>query len=109
MIKNYEFIFFRGLFDGDGSFYFNSKKNVYQVSITSNYNQDWSSVENFLKDNSITFSIQKESSRWGAHSKIRITGNKNIKRLVNLLYSTQDNIWLSRKYNKIKKLINEKT
>ena len=32
--------FFRGLIDGDGSYYFNNEKKYYQFSITSNYNQD---------------------------------------------------------------------
>lgn len=100
--------FFRGIIDGDGSFYFNTKTNTYQISITSNYNQDWSSIEEFLNNNSITFTIQKESSKWGSHSKLRITGNNNVKKLVNILYIAQDNIWLNRKYNKIKSLIDEK-
>ncbi len=57
--KNLHNWWFRGLIDGDGYLSY-SKKGMYKISITSHYNQDWSYLINFCKQNNINYNLKKD-------------------------------------------------
>lgn len=99
--------FIRGLFDADGSFYLN--KNTRQCIITSNYEQDWTFLSNLYDEKGWKFSINRQKSKTGNRSSIRIT-NKNIIEFSDYIYG-DDFFGLERKYLKsieIKESYNKK-
>jgi len=103
--QNLQNIFFIGLIDGDGCFYYNKKLSMRQFSITSTYNQDWSDVEKML--NSIGVSNYKIVVRNHGKSKsslIRITNKADLIKLYNYLY-VNNNYGLSRKRKKLEEMI----
>ncbi len=103
---------FRGLFDGDGCFYINEKNKTYQMSICSNYEQDWSSLVTLFNKLQISFSIKRrtqtnKSGTISSHSVIRVTNKRDIIKFGNYIYGDYEinRIGLSRKYIKFKKIL----
>lgn len=103
--------FFRGLIDGDGSFYYNSKQYLRQFNLSSSYEQDWSYFSELLNELDIKYSIQytERINKLGKINKsscVRIVNKDGLKKLHNYLYSDYDYIGLPRKYE-ISKIISE--
>lgn len=93
--------FIKGLFDGDGCFYHNN--HTRQCSITSNYSQDWTFMQDILSDIGCSSSICRQKSKFGNKSSIRIT-NKDILKFGHYLYEDIDIIGIHRKYDKFKEI-----
>jgi hypothetical protein len=89
--------FFKGIFDGDGCFYY--KNNTRQCSITSNYEQDWEYITNLFDNLNCRYSIYKQISKSGKRSNIRIT-SKDIIKFGNYLYDDKEILGLKRKFIK---------
>jgi hypothetical protein len=102
-LKHY---FFRGLIDGDGSFYY--KDNGRQFALTSSYYQDWSYFEKLCESLEIKYSIRrvkninKKTGNENKSSVIRILG-KEITKLGDYLYQGE-NFGLKRKLLKYKQI-----
>jgi len=96
--------FFRGIIDGDGCFY--KKNNTVQFYITSRQDQDWSYIENMFIENKINYKISRISKKLHSYSYIRVTNIGDITKLYNYLYSSNDGIFLKRKYDKCKEIVN---
>ncbi len=93
----YQSDFFRGYSDGDGCFYF--KNTTVQYTISSSFNQDWTSCINlFNKIDIDKFNIQKQVSKKRKYSAIRIANKWDIIKLGEYLYSNSDGIRFERKY-----------
>jgi hypothetical protein len=94
---------FRGLIDGDGCFYVDTKKRLKVFNISGKYTQDWSYMTELLDELSIKYNVHKKISGKGhKHSEINITNYNGIIALGNYIYKNyeQDFIGLQRKYNK---------
>jgi DNA-binding transcriptional regulator WhiA len=104
-LKNY---FFRGYFDGDGSFFIN-KKYGYKFSFVSDYNQDWNFIENLLIKMKIKYSKIKEIHKYTGYrcSKIICSNKDGVIKLANFLYENDDiqEVGYNRKYEKVKKIL----
>lgn len=87
--------FLRGLIDGDGSFYLNEKDKYGQFTLASNINQDWSYLQEYLKEFNPHISITEKKS--GNSSVFRITGRSNIISFINYLKYDSIKIGLDRK------------
>jgi hypothetical protein len=98
---------FRGLIDGDGCFYIHKNKKAAHMGIYSEYNQDWSFVENQLKKLEIKYSIYRRKRKKGAQSEIRILNAKDVVRFGKWLYSDKNFIGLDRKYQKYLQIKND--
>ncbi len=102
-LKHY---FFRGLIDGDGSFYF--KDYTRQFAITSSYDQDWTYFERLCENLGIKYNIKriinfnKKTKKENKSSVLRILGKEIIK-LGEYIYNGDD-FGLSRKINKYKQI-----
>jgi hypothetical protein len=102
-LKHY---FFRGLIDGDGSFYF--KDYTRQFALTSSYEQDWDYFERLCEYLGIKYKIKrvinfnKKTKKENKSSVLRILGKEIIK-LGEYIYKGDD-FGLSRKINKYKKI-----
>ena len=102
-LKHY---FFRGLIDGDGSFYY--KDYTRQFALTSSYEQDWFYFEKLCNELEIKFkvrhvtNINKKTNKENKSSIIRILGKEIIK-LGEYIYQGDD-FGLSRKLIKYKKI-----
>lgn len=97
------YLWFRGLFDGDGNLYFNPDGLHIKFSITSSYNQDWTYMENIFNILNINnFRIKRiMSNKTGfKYSRIEITKRSCILEFLNYVYKDYDNqnIGLIRKY-----------
>jgi hypothetical protein len=94
----------RGYWDGDGCFYYNKKRSLYQASTSGNIKQNWKEVYNLfnilnITPNSYNFYIVK--NKIGAGSNIIIHNKLSVKKLCNFLYGLEyDNIGLRRKFYK---------
>lgn len=111
--NEYKLYFIRGLIDGDGCFYGekdkrNANRTMPQFSIASNYEQDWSALISYFKNFDIESTVSKRICRNGKYksSCLRVTGTKNFKKLFNFLYENNDGIFLERKYDHCKEIIN---
>jgi len=103
--NEYKSYFILGLFDGDGSFTISKFKTGYiigQFIITSTYNYDWKSLENYFKFNNIEYSIYKKIGIIGKYSLFVVRKKESLFILYNLLYGKKYTIGLSRKYLKFK-------
>lgn len=100
--KHLKHYFFRGLIDGDGCFYVNKENKSYQFGISSNFDQDWSSVIHLFEELKIQYNIHRRTVKNNKHSYIHITNKKGINLLGNYLYNgyDKDKIGLERKYKK---------
>jgi len=92
----------RGIIDGDGCFYLNTKRYTYQLTIASTYEQDWSFYIDFFNKLGFEFKIQKRINKKSKSSIIRLCQRQKISDLSKWLYDGYefDKIGLSRKYNK---------
>jgi hypothetical protein len=100
--KKYQKYFFRGIIDGDGCFYVSEKNSTYQFSIASTYEQDWSFYLDFFHKKGLNPIIKKRIQKSGKSSYLRITGRKQVLKLIEWLYEGYDNdkIGLKRKFEK---------
>jgi len=98
--------FFRGIFDGDGCFYINLKNYCFQISVASNFEQDWKYFEDLLSSLNIKFSvkrrIQKVKTGINKSSVIRVCNRPDILKFIEYIYGGEDelDIGLSRKFSK---------
>ena len=92
----------RGIIDGDGCFYLNTKRYTYQLTIASKYEQDWSFYIDFFNKLGFDFKVQKRLNKKSKSSIIRLCQRQKISDFSNWLYDgyESDKIGLSRKYNK---------
>lgn len=98
MPKNNIKYFLRGLFDGDGSFPLNKKRNVTSFSITSTYNYDWSFLTEILKDIGVTFSIRNVKKNKSSFSEVRVFRVNDTLKIGEYVYGNHwDGIGLERK------------
>ena len=97
--EKYRNYFIRGLIDGDGCFYTDSKH--VQFSITNSINYDWNYLQNYL-DNvyGLNCSTINTETNTGNNSTLRASGKYNIIEFIKQLYKIKDGIWLPRKFNK---------
>lgn len=96
----YHKYFIRGLIDGDGCYYINKEDNLCQLSISNSLDFDWSYLIDYFNKLGINFQYKKSICKSGNSSQIRCTNRRNIKKLIDWLYSDNDLIWLQRKYDK---------
>lgn len=102
---NFKKYFLLGLIDGDGHFNYQFRQNKYhsgELVITSNYEYDWSTLENFYKINNIEYKIYRLIVPLGKVSKIVVRKRKSLNILFNLLYDGTF-YGLNRKYIKFLK------
>lgn len=97
--EKYRNYFIRGLIDGDGCFYTNSKH--VQFSIANSINYDWDYLQNYFGNvyNLQCFTNNRETNN-GNSSSLRASGKYNIIEFIKQLYKIKDGIWLPRKFNK---------
>jgi hypothetical protein len=98
--ENLKHYFFRGLIDGDGCFYINtkSKSTQRQFSISSTTNQDWTYIIDIFN----RLGIKKYKINIGKGSNIRVVNKEGIVKMGDYIYQNyrNDKIGLLRKYNK---------
>ena len=85
-LKNY---FILGLFDGDGTFNYQFRKNKYhsgEFVVTGCYNYDWSVLENYFNKNNIKYSIYRLNVELGQVSRIIVRKKESLITLYNLIY-----------------------
>lgn len=95
--------FIKGLFDGDGCFYFNKKNSTSQISLSSSYTQDYSGFIEILQNLRIKFSIKRIKSV-NSYSVLRITSKKDCIIFSEFLKDSLE-FGLKRKTNKILELL----
>lgn len=105
MSDNMIIYFYRGLIDGDGCFYKNKNNCTTLFTITSNYNQDWKSVEDFFIKNQIIYHIQRKKTKNGNASVIFVQDKKSLNTLIELIYKEKDGIYLKRKLDKANEIL----
>ena len=98
-VDPYQIYFIAGLIDGDGCWYINDK--CAQFSISSNYNQDWSTLQDFFKN--FSCNIHTEIHNTDKSSLLRITNILELRKLVTDL-NDKVSFGLSRKINKRNKV-----
>ena len=97
--EKYRNYFIRGLIDGDGCFYTDSKH--VQFSITNIINYDWEYLKNYFNDvYNLNCLIHNTKINNGNSSTLRVSGKYNIIEFIKQLYQIKDGIWLQRKFNK---------
>lgn len=97
--------FFRGLIDGDGCFYINTKHHTYQLTIASTINQDWTYIENLCNKLKIKYRIDIINNIKSKSSIFRVCKKKDIIILGDYIY--QDfSFGLNRKYQKFLEIKN---
>ncbi len=101
--KNKHYLFWRGYLDGDGSVCKIAHHRINSVQFASTFDNDWASLESFLRENLIDYKIIKTISKEGyKSSSLRITRIQNIINFFEILYPNKihDGIGLIRKFNK---------
>ena len=93
-----QLFFLRGLIDGDGNFYLNEKDKYGQFTLASNINQDWTYLQNYLKEFNPHINTSEKKS--GKSSVLRITGKDNITKFIKFLKYDSIQIGLNRKIEK---------
>lgn len=97
--EKYRNYFIRGLIDGDGCFYTDSKH--VQFSITNSINYDWEYLKNYFKSvYNLNCLIHNTETNNGNSSTLRASGKYNIIEFIKQLYKIKDGVWLPRKFNK---------
>jgi len=98
--KEYHKDFLRGWIDGDGCFYVNLKRKMFQFSISGTYEQDWTSLTNLLDDIGVSYKIDRRIRHEKSKSStVRSCGYKNINKIVKYIYNNHS-MCLKRKYDK---------
>ena len=95
--------FWRGFFDGDGFVYVKNrgKHSFYsKLNFTCGINFDWTELEKFLTGLDITFYTKRKVGASGSVSFIEIYKKENIQKLLDIMYSDTNSIFLTRKYKK---------
>ena len=94
--------FFRGFFDGDGSFSLNYKRKSVLFSVTGPYDYDWLFVTKIFDDLGIKFTIRNIKKTKSSFSQVRINRLKDTTKLSNFIYNNGDweFIGLERKFNR---------
>ena len=93
--------FWLGFFDGDGCFYHKDK--TCQVTFAGSYEQDWTCLENFIKEIDCFYTIQHTQTKKGyKSSQVRMTSRFDIVKMGGIFYKDYENtkIGLPRKYDK---------
>lgn len=100
-----QYLFIRGYIDGDGCYYIT--KTAHQFCISSNYNQDWTWIEELFNKLKITkFQIIRDiSKKQHKCSRIRTSSRESMERLARYVYQDNIHIGLTRKLNKVKHLL----
>ena len=97
--EKYRNYFIRGLIDGDGCFYTDSKH--VQFSITNSINYDWEYLKNYFNGvYNLNCLIHNAETNNGNSSTLRASGKYNIIEFIKQLYKLKDGVWLPRKFNK---------
>jgi len=92
--------FYLGWSDGDGCFYYNTKKTLIQFIISGSYEQDWSSLINICKKLEINYKVDRfMTNKNHKYSRFLIHRNEDILNFGNFIYSGK-NLGLSRKFEK---------
>jgi hypothetical protein len=97
--------FLLGLFDGDGHFNYQFRKNKYhsgEFVVSGLYNYDWSILENYFNNNNIKYSIYRLNVKLGQVSRIIVRKKESLIILFDLLYPNEFH-GLERKYLKFLK------
>jgi len=108
MSDEFKSYFILGLYDGDGHFNYQLRNDKYhsgEFVITSNYDYDWSVLENFLIEKNIEYSLYRQIVKLGRVSNIIIRKKQSLLKLYSLLYN-DDFKGLTRKHDKFLKYIN---
>jgi intein-encoded DNA endonuclease-like protein len=94
--------FFRGFFDGDGSFALNHKRKSVLFSVTGPYNYDWSFVTKLFEDLGIKFTIRNIKKINSSFSEVRINRLEDTTKLSNFIYNNGNwgYIGLERKFTR---------
>lgn len=96
--------FIRGLFDGDGNFYYRKLYNKTNWSIISNI-----SFCQEIQDKLLTFNlnsrIYQNKNKHENIAEIRIHAHKDIKKIFDYMYEDTNNLYLTRKYEKFIKFL----
>ena len=95
--------FLRGLIDGDGNFYINDKEHYAQFTLASNINQDWTFLQEYLKNFNPHIHTSEKNS--GKSSILRITGKTNVINFIKYLKYDSDEIGLPRKVKKAQDIL----
>jgi hypothetical protein len=109
--EKYKIYFIRGLIDGDGCFSkLNETKTYFNIvlcfEIAGRYEQDWDYLIKFFKEKyNLELSLQLCKTDITTSSRIRTHNSEKIINFVKILYNDKDEIYLKRKYNKIKEYI----
>lgn len=100
-----QYLFIRGYVDGDGCYYIT--KAAHQFCISSNYNQDWTWIEELFHKLKITkFQITRETSKKKYKcSRIRTSSRESMEKLAQYIYQDNTHIGLTRKFHKVKHLL----
>jgi len=96
----------QGIFDGDGCFYQNQNLKINQISISSKINQDWTYLEDILKELGCEFKVKRITTKTGKYSQLRMCNKKSLELLINFLYPNGYEIGLKRKFNKAMLILN---
>jgi LAGLIDADG DNA endonuclease family protein len=87
--ENLQHYWWRGYFDGDGCFHFKKRNDSgfsYQLSISSNYKQNWNFFENLAIKLNLKFNIVRRIETSGSGSSIKINNYNSIKNFYNYIY-----------------------
>lgn len=109
--NNLKHYWFRGLVDGDGSFYYNSNTTAKQFNCSSASFQDWSyfellfneiNIQKYTIRKSVILTNSSTSGKPSSYSDVRITNRQDIIKFGEYIYQNYENdkIGLERKYNK---------
>ena len=99
--------FFRGYFDGDGSFSIYNNDKTVNFNVTSTIQQDWSFiVELFTKLKIETYNSWKYDRKSGKSSNMSISNKWDIIKLGEYLYQDSEDLRLERKFQKYQQIKN---
>ncbi len=101
--ENLKSFFILGLYDGDGHFNYQLRKNKYhsgEFVITASYDYDWSILEDYFKKNNIEYSLYRFIVKLGKVSHIIVRKKESLCKLYDLLYFDDNFKGLERKHKK---------
>jgi hypothetical protein len=94
--------FILGLSDGDGCFYINMNRKMFQWIITSTYEQDWGGVEEIMDELNIKYRINRVARENSRYSQFQVNGPLNVLKVGEFIYSSE--LGLQRKRNKFEQV-----